>query len=467
MNDLEEHENTRRAVQQRAVGILEGRLGNAAEVKASLAGSRRLSFAGAVRTTSLLNALGRKPGADPATGQHGPGSPSNHRLKRAGTMSSLMAAKGVEDRNRVVEQVKRAEALTAGRHAAHAEQPPEAQAATREQQQSEAKPSKSAKAPGTPNYFTVLEHVLAAANNLRPGTHNGGASRAGSPTHPPRSAPDAPTSLHPTASSNPSSHLSASPTATQAHPSIQPSIGAGGATHHPLSQLKLLAHHDVDTEPDPGLDLEFELGDDVENFEEEVVSAVSDFNFRHSRFSGTARETLSTFTEPSGEAQTSFGSKVKFRASLNDVRRNRLFVHETYDPYITPILAKPPKVQKRKKWRLEDSIWAPRKTTSNSKDFFEDREAVKRMFDLDWGHASQTHGFEKAIQSADARALGAGALARFDDDGDGIFDAVESTMEALWHHHHLIYGAFDYYAALMEGKRDSHGEVAIWSISYK
>lgn len=40
-------------------------------------------------------------------------------------------------------------------------------------------------------------------------------------------------------------------------------------------------------------------------------------------------------------------------------------------------------------------------------------------------------------------------------------------MEAtLWEYHKVVYGVYDYYSSLMEERKDTHGELSIWAISY-
>ena len=38
----------------------------------------------------------------------------------------------------------------------------------------------------------------------------------------------------------------------------------------------------------------------------------------------------------------------------------------------------------RQRWRLETSVWAPRKATSNSRDFYETEAAMRKMYDVHW-----------------------------------------------------------------------------------
>ena len=50
--------------------------------------------------------------------------------------------------------------------------------------------------------------------------------------------------------------------------------------------------------------------------------------------------------------------------------------------------------------------------------------------------------------------------------GNGVHDAIDDVGNALWEHSNLIYGSFDYYASIIEGGRDAHGEVDIFALTY-
>ena len=82
-----------------------------------------------------------------------------------------------------------------------------------------------------------------------------------------------------------------------------------------------------------------------------------------------------------------------------DVARNRFFLAEKYDPFAKEKDGEQKVIYtRRSKWVVEASVWAPRKKTSNSRDYFETNAALHRMFDVDWEFARQAHGLEKLIQ---------------------------------------------------------------------
>ena len=72
-------------------------------------------------------------------------------------------------------------------------------------------------------------------------------------------------------------------------------------------------------------------------------------------------------------------------------------------------------------WRLDGSIWYPRKTTGNSGDYHETPECMRLLFERDWHLAEQAHGLDRAIMRHNEVS-------------------IDSTREVLWAHHQMIYG---------------------------
>ena len=67
------------------------------------------------------------------------------------------------------------------------------------------------------------------------------------------------------------------------------------------------------------------------------------------------------------------------------------------------------------------------------------------MFAADWFMAKRGHGLEKWIINHDDEG---GGVWR-DADGNGTHDEVDEVKDVLFRYHRVIYGAFDYYCALM------------------
>ena len=106
----------------------------------------------------------------------------------------------------------------------------------------------------------------------------------------------------------------------------------------------------------------------------------------------------------------------------------------------------------RRAWRLDESIWAPRQRTSESRAFYDTAALRRRMFECDWGRALQAN--RGSLTKHILRYDDDGAL---DDDGDGVPDEVQEAGEALWGAQERIYAIFDFYASL--------GEKDVFSIS--
>jgi len=148
---------------------------------------------------------------------------------------------------------------------------------------------------------------------------------------------------------------------------------------------------------------------------------------------------------------------------------------------------------RRRRWRLDKSIWATRKDTSNSSDYFETAEAMRKTFELDWEYARAAHGLEGFIKKVQAEVLdareretltgslsaavsaaeerAAAAAATPDDaaaaDRDAILEAeVVEAREVVWSNHLLVYAAFDYYAVTYGSAMDASAEYDIQSLSF-
>ena len=98
-------------------------------------------------------------------------------------------------------------------------------------------------------------------------------------------------------------------------------------------------------------------------------------------------------------------------------------------------------------WRIDDSCWKERKAEVG--EFFETRELIDSLFQLDWHAAAQAHGLGRLIV-ANCREDTASALHGFDIHGDHT--EVTAVRDALRLHGPLLYSAFDFYA-LQSSKR--------------
>ena len=140
-------------------------------------------------------------------------------------------------------------------------------------------------------------------------------------------------------------------------------------------------------------------------------------------------------SEQSGEAHgESSHFNRGFANMLDEVRRQRFFAPETYNPFAAPIEQR---VFKKKhkhhtRWNMDNSIWNPRRKSGNSKDLFETDASLGSMFDVDWEFVRQGHGLEAIIMKFD----GYGA------------ESVENARAMVSRHARTIYGAFECYCVL-------------------
>ena len=85
-----------------------------------------------------------------------------------------------------------------------------------------------------------------------------------------------------------------------------------------------------------------------------------------------------------------------FNHTVTDVRRNRLWVNQR----AVEVDIASPRRRRRRPWRIDESIWAPRKFKGNSRDYYETDASMRTVFDSDWEFASA--GLAKTVIKADA-----------------------------------------------------------------
>ena len=213
-----------------------------------------------------------------------------------------------------------------------------------------------------------------------------------------------------------------------------------------------------------------------------IVKALNDFNSRHTRNADGAVHLLGRMDVDEGppSLQTSPRLTREYGFALDAVRRNRFWV-EKPSPSDAPKLSK--KAARRRqvrRWDIDTSIWAPRRSrlvlgasASASaevaasqrqwSDYFESAECLQPMFERDWFLAINGHGLSKLIQQHDETGH-----IWLDDDGNGTHDSVDHTKDALWDAADVVYGAFDYYSALLSDRMvdKESGEYEVWSIQF-
>ena len=207
-----------------------------------------------------------------------------------------------------------------------------------------------------------------------------------------------------------------------------------------------------------------------------VAAAVDVFDRRHAVLSARATAAL----EGAAHGDHPFERAARFEAALLEVQRHRYALPEkarllqkiAVRPKTAParrttcmgwLLACQPAISFgnsggciciyiRRAWRLDESIWAPRQRTSESRAFYDTAALRRRMFECDWARALQANrgSLTKHILRHDDDGSQ-------DDNGDGVPDEVQEAGEALWAAQERIYAIFDFYASL--------GEKDVYSIS--
>ena len=100
----------------------------------------------------------------------------------------------------------------------------------------------------------------------------------------------------------------------------------------------------------------------------------------------------------------------------------------------------------RREWKIEESIWKPRRKWADSRDFYDTDESMMRALENDLKMACSGDGLVRLVarHHTSPTAKGGGGV-------PSAADLMEQVKQALWTHHHMIYCIFDVYAALGVG----------------
>ena len=130
-----------------------------------------------------------------------------------------------------------------------------------------------------------------------------------------------------------------------------------------------------------------------------------------------------------------------FDVSIQELRMNRYSTRDTYQPDVTVYdKRKGPPPRPPKPWKLEDSIWAPRKQWCDSLDFYDTDACERKMFESDWNRCLQC-GLAKYIERMDDEEIGRSG------EDDGVSE-VEEVAKVLWEYHDLVGAFVEPYSAL-------------------
>ena len=180
------------------------------------------------------------------------------------------------------------------------------------------------------------------------------------------------------------------------------------------------------------------------------IAAANDYDKRHMGAAHFTQGQLATLRY----IPTSLPHQDGFRSGLHHVLRNRYVADETYDPF-TKIEPRQPRHKRavhryhkgQQKWKLEESVWLPRRDHGNSKDFFETTSSLQTMLLADWEVARIHHELAWRICKMQLRPE---AIKAFTKESCLTAPCVEAVHTALRRHANIIYNLFDYYANLDE-----------------
>ena len=196
---------------------------------------------------------------------------------------------------------------------------------------------------------------------------------------------------------------------------------------------------------------------------EGVLTAAREFDARQMQLTDAARKSLVQLERWPAD----LGTRASHMRHTHDVRRNRYIMRERLE-HAMAIKGRARRRRKRTPWRLDTSVWAERKASGNSLDFFETPEALRAMFDVDWAIASKAHSLAWHIVKCQRDPRTWKSLER-----GGNYGEVDEVRDALWEHAKLIYGAYDYYACLYSESGEPVGddskaavEVDVYNISF-
>ena len=196
------------------------------------------------------------------------------------------------------------------------------------------------------------------------------------------------------------------------------------------------------------------------------LAALKAFNGRHSVRAARARRMLSSLNTARNKSWEPWGAACD--TAIAEIFRNRLWLNEEYNPLQLPA----PRRRGRRKWRLDDSIWLPRRRAVG--EYYESDRTVDAIVQADF--ECMRHGIERILEErrggggvtngaggGATNGVDGGATVGDDDDEKAVdFDAAERARVAaldaldavcvqLQRHGRLLYAAFNLYAVLGSG----------------
>ena len=160
--------------------------------------------------------------------------------------------------------------------------------------------------------------------------------------------------------------------------------------------------------------------------------------------------------------------------SVNAVRGNRFvqpFVAKELKVYASGPTRQKAAVAKAVRWSLHTSIWAPRATWCDAKDFWDTTDALRGRFTNLWRRCLDLGLAELVVKmddgdGADSDSNGSEKEASlFGEDGDTRDDhpEVQDVKRVMWEHHELTESLFAYYACVEPSSLNQWGMIE-WTL---
>ena len=190
---------------------------------------------------------------------------------------------------------------------------------------------------------------------------------------------------------------------------------------------------------------------------EDSVVAAERFDAQSESHAANSRQLLGSLSRrPQSRRTTS-----RFDNEMYEIRLQRYVGREPVKPE-TKVSEEKAVIKRRSRkprWRLDQSCWQQR--AGASEDLLESSDCLRRLYEFDWAIAQRAHELSWHIIKTSYAASAWKGLNR-----QGDHPEVNAVGEVLWRHHRLIYGAFDYYAALKSESETVKGEPDIFNVSF-
>ena len=99
----------------------------------------------------------------------------------------------------------------------------------------------------------------------------------------------------------------------------------------------------------------------------------------------------------------------------------------------------------KKIWKIDESVWAPRLTESQSKDFYDTPKLLREQFELDWRRCISKTTFSKFL----VKTIREGQMLEMSN--QAVEEELEQVKQEIWEDYDIMCNAFSFYAACSSG----------------